>query len=592
MRRRHMRNTKIVATLGPASNDVETIKRLIEAGVSVARINFSHGTYESHGEIIAKLKEAREALKKPVALMLDTKGPEIRIKTFKDGSAAIEQGQKFTLTTRDIVGDETIVAVTYDGLPKDVKPGGRILIDDGLVEFKVVGIEGTEIECSAVNAGVLGNRKGINVPDVYVNLPSITERDIEDIKFGITQGFDYIAASFVRSPKDVLAIRRVLEDGGGSHIHIIAKIESRDGVDNLDSILEVADGIMVARGDLGVEIPPEEVPLVQKQLIHKANAAGKPVITATQMLESMVHNPRPTRAEANDVANAIFDGSDAIMLSGETAQGAYPVESVTMMARIAGKAESSVNYRSALSLNQHHIMGAANVTNAISYSTCTTAADLNAACIVTVTNSGFTARMVSKYKPHCPLVAVALNDVVWRQMALVWGCVPVRGLDHVGDGEIFKVASKEAVNAGFAKTGDYIVIVAGVPVGIAGSTNMIKVQIVGDILAKGRGVGEGVIAGRTAVVKVPEDAERVFRNGDVLVTTYTDDRLMKFIRKACAVVIGSDKKIDTFHAETACKALQIPLVICDDRVIDLIPMDVGVTIDVANGFVYNGAMEP
>lgn len=584
-----MRNTKIVATLGPASNDVEIIKELIKAGMGTARINFSHGTYESHEEIIEKLIQARDELQAPVALMLDTKGPEIRIKTFASDKIYLEQGKSFKLTTEDVSGDETQVSITYADLPKDVRVGSRILIDDGLIELRVVNLTDTDIDCVAVNSGFLSSRKGVNVPDVYVNLPSITDKDIEDIMFGIKMGFDYIAASFVRSAKDVLTIRQILEENNGSHIHIIAKIESRDGVNNIDSILEVADGIMVARGDLGVEIPPEEVPLVQKLLIKRANQMGKPVITATQMLESMVSNPRPTRAEANDVANAIFDGSDAIMLSGETAKGDYPVESVSMMARIALKTEQSINYSKGL--KTHHIQDILSVTNAICYATCTTAADLQASCIVTVTSSGFTARMVSKFKPPCPVIAVALSEVVWRQLSLVWGCFPIKNNGKLDEADIFKVASDKAVEARFAKNGDHIVIVAGVPVGIAGSTNLIKVQIVGDILAKGRGIGEGTVAGRTAIVKVPEEAEKMFRPGDVLVTPSTDDRMMKYIRKATAVIVGSDQNVDTSHAETACKALEIPIIICNERVVDLIPNDIAVTVDCDEGFVYNGEID-
>ena len=421
-----MRKTKIVATLGPASNTVQICKDLIGAGMDAARINFSHGTYESHTEIINTLIQARTELNAPISLILDTKGPEIRIRNFAEEKVYLEQGSKFTLTTKDVVGDAAKVSITYENLPKDVERGSRILIDDGLIELLVEKLTDTDITCKVVNSGFLSSKKGVNVPDVYVNLPSLTEKDVEDIKFGIERGFDYIAASFIRSAKDVLKIREVLEAHDATHINIIAKIESRDGVNNIDSILEVADGIMVARGDLGVEIPPEEVPLVQKLLIKKANQMGKPVITATQMLESMVNNPRPTRAEANDVANAIFDGSDCIMLSGETAKGTHPVESVQMMARIAVKAEDSIDYRERLNQAGRSMTGVT-ITNAVSRATCTSAADLNAAAIVTVTNSGFTARMVAKYKPSCPVLAVSLREVVWRQLNLVWGCRSVMG---------------------------------------------------------------------------------------------------------------------------------------------------------------------
>ena len=398
-----MRKTKIVCTLGPATNDVEIMKQLIQNGMDAARINFSHGTYETHAETIAKLKQAREELNAPIPLILDTKGPEIRVKTFKEDKVRLEEDATFTLTTRDVEGDVNIVSVTYADLPKDVHRGSRILIDDGLIELKVEDITETDVVCKVINGGVVKSRKGVNLPGVEVNLPSLMEKDIEDLKFGVENGFDIVAASFIRSAEDVLKIRRVLEENGGGQMHIISKIENQQGVENIDKILEASDGIMVARGDLGVEIPPEEVPLVQKILIAKANRIGKPVITATQMLESMVHSPRPTRAEANDVANAIFDGSDAIMLSGETAAGAYPLEAVATMARIALKAESAVDYAAKLANTTEPAR--VNITNAISMAACATAAELKTAAITTVTKSGFTARMISRYRPACPLIA-------------------------------------------------------------------------------------------------------------------------------------------------------------------------------------------
>ncbi|MDR1210473.1 MAG: pyruvate kinase [Clostridiales bacterium] len=580
------RRTKIVCTLGPTSNTADVIKNLIRAGMECARINFSHGTYDTHSETIGQLKAARDELGAPVSLLLDTRGPEIRIKTFKGNKRiVIQQGQPFTLTTRDVEGDDTIVSITYSDLPKDVRPGGRILIDDGLIELSIQEVTDTDIICQSVNSGFLSSRKGINVPDVYVNLPSITEKDIEDIKFGIRMGFDYIAASFVRSAKDVLAIRDVLDNNGGAGINVVAKIESRDGVNNLDSILEVSDGIMVARGDLGVEIPPEEVPLVQKELIRKANQMGKPVITATQMLESMVQNPRPTRAEANDVANAIFDGSDAIMLSGETANGKYPVEAVRMMARIAIRAEGAIDYHE--SLNQRHV--ADTVTNAISYATCTTAADLNAPCIVTITDSGFTARMVSKYKPTCPVLAVCSREMIMRQLNLVWGCVPIK--NDAPEADIFTTAVRKSEETGLAKTGDPIVIVAGIPVGQVGSTNTIKVQIVGDVLVKGRGSGGKTVSGSACVLKVAEEAQQRFRPGDIIVIPFTTNKLLPFLRKCSGIVVGSDQAVDYTHAETVAAALEIPIVVCSERVIDAIPQGTGITLDSVKGFVYNGMPE-
>jgi len=582
-----MRKTKILATLGPSTNNVDIMKNLIQAGMNAARVNFSHGTYETHADMISKLIEAREALDAPIPLILDTKGPEIRIKTFAEDKIYLAQGDKFTLTTRDIAGDKTCVAVTYKELPRDLKEGSRVLIDDGLIELKVNAIEDTEIHCVVVNSGFLSSRKGVNVPDVYVNLPSLTENDIEDIKFGIKNGFDYIAASFIRSANDVLKVREVLEENGGESIQIIAKIESRDGVNNLDTILEVSDGIMVARGDLGVEIPPEEVPEVQKLLIQKANLLGKPVITATQMLESMVQNPRPTRAEANDVANAIFDGSDVLMLSGETASGAYPLESVAMMARIATKAEESINYFDDISTHRGHFKS--NITNAISYAACTSAGDLNASCIVCVTDSGFTAKMVSRFRPTCPILAVTSDDRVYRQLNLTWGCTPVLAENISGNDEVFDIAEQRALVSGMAKNGDPIIAVAGVPVGVAGTTNTLKVRIAGNVLVQGRHLGSGkMVSGSSRVIKVIEEAERFFKRGDILVTTKTTDEMMPYLRKAGAIVVGSWENIDNSHAETVAKALDIPLIVAKQKVIDLIPDGIAITVDSKNGFVYNG----
>ena len=581
-----LKKTKIVATLGPASNDPETIKRMIQNGMDAARINFSHETYETHAVLIKALKKAREDLRKPIPLILDTKGPEIRIGNFSENRIYIDQGQDFTLTTREVIGDKSVVSVTYGNLPKDVSVGGRILIDDGLIELKIRGVTETDIMCVAVNSGFLSSRKGVNVPDVHINLPSITENDIKDIEFGVKMGFDYISASFVRSAEDVMKIRQVLEANRAEHIHIIAKIESRAGVDNLDAILGIADGIMVARGDLGVEIPPEEVPLAQKLLIRRSNLAGKPVITATHMLESMVKNPRPTRAEANDVANAIFDGTDAVMLSAETAVGAYPVESVGMMARISAKAEETIDYYT--NLSDHYMAKKTNTTNAICFATCNTAADLKAACIVSITDSGFSARMVSRNRPACPIIAVTADESVCRQLNLIWGCEPAFAEKISGNDEVFDIAEEKAVESGLVKNGDIIVAVAGVPVGVAGTTNTLKVRIAGDVLAKGKGMGDRTVRGIAKVVRDAETEEHYFQRGDILVATSTSDGMMDFIRKAGAIVVGTWEEVDNSHAETVAKALNIPLIISNQRVVDQIRDGIAVTVDSKNGFVYNG----
>jgi pyruvate kinase len=469
--------------------------------------------------------------------------------------------------------------------------GSRVLIDDGLIELRVESIVDTDIRCEVVNSGFLYNRKGVNVPDVYVNLPSLTEQDIKDIIFGIEMGVDFIAASFIRSANDILKIREVLEENGGGDIQIIAKIESRDGVNNLDTILEVADGIMVARGDLGVEIPPEEVPLVQKELIKKSNLLGKPVITATQMLESMVNNPRPTRAEANDVANSIFDGSDVIMLSGETANGAFPVEAVAMMARIATKAEESIDCHSGKASARSEVFKS-NITNAISYAACTSAADLNAACVVCITDSGFTSKMVSKFRPSCPIVSVTGDRRVYRQLNMTWGCIPV-WTEHInGNDEVFDMAEQKAFESGLARNGDAIIAVAGVPVGVAGTTNTLKVRIVGDVLVKGRMIGpQKTVNGSSRVIKVMDETERFFKRGDILVTTKTTDDMMPYIKKAGAIVVGTWENVDNGHAETVARALDIPLIIARQRVTDSIPDGIAITVDSKNGFVYNGYKE-
>lgn len=581
-----MRRTKIVCTLGPATDSVETMKKLIQNGLDAARVNFSHGTYESHGEMIKKLKQARAELGAPIPLILDTKGPEIRIKTFAEGKIVLEEGDKFTLTTDEVEGTKEIVSVTYADLPKDLQVGSRVLIDDGLIELRVEHILGSEVHCVVVNGGKVGSRKGVNLPGVKVNLPALTEKDIADLKFGIANEFDIVAASFIRSASDVTRIRKVLEENGGDGIQIIAKIENQEGVDCIDEILEVSDGIMVARGDLGVEIPPEEVPLVQKQLIAKANQRSKPVITATQMLESMVNSPRPTRAEANDVANAIFDGTDAIMLSGETAAGNYPVEAVATMARIAEKTEGSINYNKMLTRQPDGVT--TNITNAISFAACTTAAELNTSCICTITQSGFTARMISKHRPVCPIVAATMTARVWRQLNLVWGCKPMLHTAKLQQGKVFDTGMEVAQASGIVKNGDTVVLALGMPVGVSGATNTLRVDIVGDVLCKGIGVGSKKVSGRARVIKMREDMERNFQKGDILVATATDNDFMPYIQKASAIIVGPMDHSDDCHAEIAGRALDIPVIICNAKVVDFIPNDALISVDASTGFVCAG----
>lgn len=469
-----MRKTKIVCTIGPSSESLENTKKLIMAGMNVARLNFSHGDFEEHGNRIKNIRQACEELNKTVAILLDTKGPEIRTGKLEVEPIELVQDEYITLTTEEILGDKNRLSITYKELPQDVQVGSTILIDDGLIGLTVVEIQGTEIRCRIVNGGTIKSKKGVNVPGVAISLPGITEKDANDIVFGIEQGIDFVAASFVRKASDVLEIRELLKKHNGEHIQIISKIENQQGVDNLDEILEVSDGLMVARGDLGVEIPAEEVPLVQKRMIEKCNLAGKPVITATQMLDSMQRNPRPTRAEASDVANAIFDGTDAIMLSGETAAGKYPVESVLTMSRIAEKAESALNYRE-MFLKQR-IAQDTSVTEAISQSVAISALDLNAKAIISSTESGQTARMVSKYRPEAPIVAVTTQDRTMRRLALTWGVTPVKGEQASSTDEMFDYALQGGVKSGLVKEGDLVVITAGVPLGRSGSTNLLKVD--------------------------------------------------------------------------------------------------------------------
>jgi len=468
-----MRKTKIVCTIGPSSESLENTKKLIMAGMNVARLNFSHGDFEEHGNRIKTIRQASKELGKTIAILLDTKGPEIRTGKLKEEPIELVQDEFITLTTEEILGDKSRISVTYKELPGDVKVGSTILIDDGLIGLTVEEVQGTEIKCRIVNGGTIKSKKGVNVPGVNISLPGITEKDANDIKFGVEQGIDFIAASFVRKASDVLEIRKLLESLNAAHIQIISKIENQQGVDNLDEILEVSDGLMVARGDLGVEIPAEDVPLVQKLMIEKCNRVGKPVITATQMLDSMQRNPRPTRAEASDVANAILDGTDAIMLSGETAAGKYPVESVQTMSRIAEKAESALDYHGILV--KQRIAQETTVTEAISQAVTTSALELNAKAIITSTETGYTARMVSKYRPQAPIIAVTTQDQTLRRLALNWGVIPVKGHTATSTDEMFDNAMKGGLDSGVVVDGDLVVITAGIPLGSSGSTNLIKV---------------------------------------------------------------------------------------------------------------------
>lgn len=471
-----MRKTKIVCTLGPSTDDEAVLRRLIEAGMNVARLNFSHGTHEEQKRRMDMVKKLRTELNKPVAILLDTKGPEIRTRDFEGGRVEVKAGDFFTLTTRELLGDSTITSITYKDLYKDVQIGTHILIDDGLIELEVKSISDGDILCEVINGGFISNHKGINVPDVHLNMPYMSQTDIDDILFGIEQDVDFVAASFVRSARDVLEIRNLLDENGGKNINIISKIENSEGVNHIDDIIYVSDGIMVARGDMGVEIPGEEVPVIQKMIIHKVYNAGKQVITATQMLDSMIKNPRPTRAETTDVANAIYDGTSAIMLSGETAAGLYPVEAVETMVRIAERTERDIDY--CKQFFHYDRKANQNVTDAVCHAACTTAIDLNAAAIVIVTKSGRSARNISKYRPNCNIIAGTTSDKASRQLNMSWGVTPIHIEEQQEIFGLFDHAVEAGKQQGLLKAGDTVVVGAGVPLGVSGNTNMLKVQVV------------------------------------------------------------------------------------------------------------------
>ena len=470
-----MRKTKIVCTMGPSTDKDDVLRQLMLEGMNVARCNFSHGSYEEHKKRMDRIKKFRKELGLPVAILLDTKGPEVRLKSFKDGKVVLEEGQLFTLTADEVEGTKEKVSVTYSRLYEDLEEGMKVLIDDGLIEMKVEKVDRNSIICRVINGGTISNNKGVNVPEVDLSMPYISDKDREDILFGISQDVDFIAASFVQKKEDILQLRKLLEKNGGEEIKIISKIENAQGVANIDDIIEVSDGIMVARGDMGVEIPYEEVPVIQKKIIKKAYRAGKQVITATQMLESMIKNPRPTRAETTDIANAVYDGTSAIMLSGETAAGKYPVEALKTMVRIAERTEEDVDYRKRFFEYDRKVNP--DITDAICHATCTTAHDLNAKAIVTVTKSGRSGRMISRYRPECDIISCATTEKVCRQLALSWGVTPILIKEEKEVFDLFDKAIQAAVKADLLKKGDLTVITSGVPIGISGTTNMIKVQI-------------------------------------------------------------------------------------------------------------------
>lgn len=581
-----MRKTKIVCTIGPASESEEMLEKLMKAGMNVARLNFSHGSHEEHKARIDTIRKVADRLGKTIGILLDTKGPEIRTHDMKDGLIMLEKGKEVIVSMSQVEGTPEKFSVTYEDLINDVQVGSYILLDDGLVELQVKDIDKTkgEVKCDILNTGELKNKKGVNLPGVKVNLPGITDKDADDILFGIKEDVDYIAASFVRRPSDVLDIREILERENNHNITIFPKIENQEGIDNIEEILEVSDGLMVARGDMGVEIPPESVPIVQKDLIRKCNKLGKPVITATQMLDSMQRNPRATRAEASDVANAIYDGTDAVMLSGETAAGLYPEEAVKTMRNIVVSAEAAQDYKKLLSDRTKLVE--TSLVNAIGVSVAHTALNLNVKAIVAATESGSTAVTISKYRPHSDIIAVTPSEHTARQLALVWGAYPVIKKGRKTTDDLLNNAVATAVETGRVTNGDLIIITAGVPTGEKGTTNMMKLHLVGDEIAKGQGVGRGSVVGKTVVANSASDLEGVDLSESVIVTNSVDETLVPYIEQAVGLIteengitspsaiIGLEKSIPTIiGVENATKELK-------DGIL--------VTVDAAQGKIFEG----
>ena len=528
-----MRKTKIICTLGPSTDDPKILEAMMDSGMDVARFNFSHGTHAEHKVRLELLKKLRKEKNLPVAALLDTKGPEIRLKTFAEGKVTLEAGQKFTLTAREVTGTKDICSVSYKNLAQDVHPGSQIMLDDGLISMKVLERTETDITCLVQNGGPIKDRKGVNVPGVHLSMPYMSAQDREDLLFGIQEGFDFVAASFCRSAQDVMEIRRLLDENH-SDMRIIAKLENQEGVNNVDEILAVADGVMIARGDMGVEIDFTEIPVIQKEIIYHSFSSGKPVITATQMLESMIENPRPTRAEITDVANAVYDGTSAIMLSGETAAGKYPVEAVQTMAAIAERTEADINYFGRMrNMTPDIRLG---IGGATAHAACTTATDTNASAIITVTKSGATPRLISRFRPETPIVACVMDEPVQRQLSLTWGVKPII-MDYVqSTDEMIEGAVSAAQKAGLIHDGEIAVVTAGVPAGIAGTTNMIKVHLVGSSLINGAGVGDENVKGILCVCRTLEDVRHKFHPGMILVVPHTNNEMLPYIRQAVGVI--------------------------------------------------------
>ncbi|MGX0433704.1 pyruvate kinase [Staphylococcus hominis] len=581
-----MRKTKIVCTIGPASESEEMLEKLMNAGMNVARLNFSHGSHEEHKARIDSIRKVSKKLGKTIGILLDTKGPEIRTHDMKDGLIVLEKGKEVIVSMSQVEGTPEKFSVTYEDLINDVQIGSYILLDDGLVELQVKDIDKDkgEVKCDILNTGELKNKKGVNLPGVKVNLPGITDKDAADIKFGIKEDIDYIAASFVRRPSDVLDIREILEQENNDNITIFPKIENQEGIDNIEEILEVSDGLMVARGDMGVEIPPESVPIVQKDLIRKCNKLGKPVITATQMLDSMQRNPRATRAEASDVANAIYDGTDAVMLSGETAAGQYPEEAVKTMRNIAISAEAAQDYKKLLSDRTKLVE--TSLVNAIGVSVAHTALNLNVKAIVAATESGSTAITISKYRPHSDIIAVTPSEHTARQLALVWGAYPVVKKGRKTTDDLLNNAVATAVATEKVGNGDLIIITAGVPIGEKGTTNMMKLHLVGDEIAKGQGVGRGSTTGKTVISKTASDLEGKDLSQSIIVTNSIDESYVPYVEKAAGLITEENG----ITSPSAIVGLEqgIPTIIGVENATKELKNDLLVTVDANQGRIFEG----
>ncbi|AKS66893.1 pyruvate kinase [Staphylococcus coagulans] len=581
-----MKKTKIVCTIGPASESEDMLEKLMKAGMNVARLNFSHGSHDEHAARIRSIRKVAKKLEKNIGILLDTKGPEIRTHNMKNGVITLEKGSHVTVSMHEVEGTPEKFSVTYEELINDIEIGSFILLDDGLIELEVESIDHAagEVHCKVLNTGELKNKKGVNLPGVSVNLPGITEKDEEDIRFGIDQDVDFIAASFVRRSSDVLEIRRILEEVKNDTISIIPKIENQEGIDNIDEILEVSDGLMVARGDMGVEIPPETVPIVQKDLIRKCNKLGKPVITATQMLDSMQRNPRATRAEASDVANAIYDGTDAVMLSGETAAGAYPEEAVKAMNNIAYAAEQAQDYKKLLSDRTKLVE--TSLVNAIGVSAAHTALNLKVNAIVAATESGTTARTISKYRPKSDIIAVTPFATTARQCTLVWGVYPVVREGNYTTDELLNNAVATAIETERVEKGDLIIITAGVPTGESGTTNLMKLHLIGEDLANGQGIGRNSAVGRTVVVNDASELEGQNLEQAVIVTPSVDEKMVPYLDQAVALVTEEAG----LTSSSAILGLEkgIPTIVGVEDVAKTIPSGILVTVDAAQGKVYEG----